>query len=533
MADVFVSYARNDEAVAVRVVDALRSDGYAVWRDDELPAHLAYADVIEERLKSAKAVVVLWSAEAARSQWVRAEADTARSAGTIVQASIDGSIPPLPFNQIQCADLSGWDGKSDAPGWAKLKGSVRALAGAAPADVAKTGGRRRPLCICVLPFQNMSGDPEQEYFAEGMVEEIINALCRIRWLFVIARNSTYTYKGQPVDAKQVGRELGVRYLLEGSVRKAGDRVRITAQLIDTESGTHLSSDRFDGSLKDVFDLQEKVAISVAGVIEPTLQTAETDRSAARPTGDLTAYDLYLRSYATVWSSAARIREALRLAEQAIARDPRYGMALAWAAFCCLRLLLDGQSQDQHGDRRKGAEYARRALEVAGDDPAILANAAQALAYFGEEIGVMMALADRALGLNPSYARGWLVSGLLRLWAGQPDIAIEHCNASLRLSPRGRNGAPYSVIGLAHLFERRFDQAVPNLLLAIQEDPTDPRPYRNLAACYAHMGRLDDARQMVEEVRSFTPDVIQGADYLRNPEHRELFLSGLRIACGDR
>jgi TolB-like protein len=387
--------------------------------------------------------------------------------------------------------------------------------------------------IAVMPFQNMSGDPEQEYFAEGMVEEIINALCRIRWLFVIARNSTYTYKGQPVDAKQVGRELGVRYLLEGSVRKAGDRVRITAQLIDTESGTHLSSDRFDGSLEDVFELQEKVAISVAGVIEPTLQTAETDRSAARPTGDLTAYDLYLRSYATVWSSAARIREALRLAEQAIARDPRYGMALAWAAFCCLRLLLDGQSQDQHGDRRKGAEYARRALEVAGDDPAILANAAQALAYFGEDIGVMMALADRALGLNPSYARGWLVSGLLRLWAGQPDIAIEHCTASLRLSPRGRNGAPYSVIGLAHLFGRRFDQAVPNLLLAIQEDPTDPRPYRNLAACYAHMGRLEDARQMVEEVRSFTPDVIQGADYLRNPEHRELFLSGLRIACGNR
>ena len=185
----------------------------------------------------------------------------------------------------------------------------------------------------------MSGDPEQEYFADGMVEEIITALSRIRWLFVIARNSSFTYKGQAVDVKQVGRELGVRYVLEGSVRKAGERVRITAQLIDALSGAHLWADRFDGSLEDVFDLQDKVASSVAGVIEPTLQAAETARSAGRPTDDLTAYDLYLRAYAMVWSSARHIPEALRLTEQAIARDPRYGPALAWAAFCCYRLLL--------------------------------------------------------------------------------------------------------------------------------------------------------------------------------------------------
>jgi adenylate cyclase len=214
--------------------------------------------------------------------------------------------------------------------------------------------------IAVLPFQNMSGDPEQEYFADGMVEEIITALSRIRWLFVIARNSSFTYKGQAVDVKQVGSELGVRYVLEGSVRKAGGRVRITGQLIDAATGAHLWADRFDGSLEDVFDLQDKVASSVAGVIEPALQAAETARSAGRPTTDLTAYDLYLRASAMVLSSTRQIPEALRLLEQAIALDPRYGPALAWAALCCLRLFGDGRSEDPEADRVKGADFARRA-----------------------------------------------------------------------------------------------------------------------------------------------------------------------------
>jgi len=386
--------------------------------------------------------------------------------------------------------------------------------------------------IAVLPFANMSGDPEQEYFVDGMVEEIITALSRIRWLFVVARNSSFTYKGQAVDVKQVGRELGVRYVLEGSVRKAGRRVRITGQLIDAASGTHLWADRFDGSLEDVFDLQDKVASSVAGVIEPALQAAETARSAGRPTADLTAYDLYLRAYTMVLSSARQIPEALHLIEQAIARDPRYGPALAWAAYCCYRLLLDGRSEDRAADRLKGGAFARRALEVAGDDPSILAHAAQALAYFGEDIGAMMALVDRALALNPNYARGWLVSGILRYWAGQPDTAIEHLETALRLSPRARVGTLLEVIGAAHFLCRRFDEAVPKLLLAIQEDPSFPDPYRYLAACYAHMGRLDEAREMVERLRAIASLVIPDASRFRNPEHRELFLSGLRLAAGE-
>jgi TolB-like protein len=387
--------------------------------------------------------------------------------------------------------------------------------------------------IAVLPFQNMSGDREQEYFADGMVEEIITALSRIRWLFVIARNSSFTYKGQAIDVKQVGRDLGVRYILEGSVRKAGQRVRITGQLIDAVTGTHLWADRFDGSLEDVFELQDRVAISVAGVIEPTLQAAEAARSSGRPTIDLTAYDLYLRAFALVAPSNRQAPDALRLLEQAIARDPRYGPALALAAICCSALISDGRSEDPHADRLKGVDYARRALELAGDDPSVLVNIALSLTYFGEDIGAMTALVDRALALNPSFARAWRISGTLRVWAGQPDVAIEHLETSRRLNPRARVGGLSENIGIAHFCSRRFDQALPKLLLAVHDDPSQAGRYRFLAACYAHMGRLDDARETVNQLRVMTASVMPPVDtFLRNPAHRELYLSGLRLAAGE-
>jgi TolB-like protein len=387
--------------------------------------------------------------------------------------------------------------------------------------------------IAVLPFANMSGDPEQEYFVDGMVEEIITALSRIRWLFVIARNSSFTYKGQPIDVKQVGRELGVRYVLEGSVRKAGRQVRITGQLIDAITGTHLWADRFDGSLEDVFELQDKIAVSVAGVIEPALQAAEMRRSAERPTSDLTAYDLYLRALAAYYPmTKERIFEALELLEQAIAIDRQYGPALSWAAICHLRLVFDGWAEQPGTSRRKGVDLARQALQAGENDPGILASAAQVLAQFGEDIGAMMGLVDRALALNPSFARGWFLSGLLRLFAGQPDLAIEHVETSLRLSPRERMGQPLVVIGMASFFKHQFDEAASKLLLSTQDNPGSPIPYRALAACYAHMGRIDEARAIVAQLRAITPRVVPNDVPFRNPEDRELFLSGLRLAAGE-
>jgi adenylate cyclase len=190
------------------------------------------------------------------------------------------------------------------------------------------------------------------------------------------------------------------------------------------------------------------------------------------------------------------------------------------------------SKDPEADSRKGAGYAHRALEVAGDDPSVLANAAVALAFFGEDIGAMMGLADRAVALNPSFARGWYISGVLRCWAGQPDVAIEQVDAALRLSPRARVGNSLAVIGRAHFLSRRFDQAVPKLLLAIQDDPSYPEPYRSLAACYAHMGQLEEAREVVERLRAITPVMLTNVSFLRKAEHRELFLSGLRLAAGE-
>jgi len=387
--------------------------------------------------------------------------------------------------------------------------------------------------IAVLPFQNMSGDPEQEYFADGMVEEIITALSRIKWLFVIARNSTFTYEGQAIDVKRVGRELGVRYVLEGSVRRGGGRVRITAQLIEAETGVHLWADRFDGSLEDVFDLQDQVAASVAGVIEPTLQVAEFSRAASRPTTDLTAHDLYLRANALVFSRSRQIPEAMDLLAQATTRDPNYGPALALCGLCCFLCCLDGKTVEDWGpDIRRSADLARRALRAAENDPTTLANAAITLAYCGEDIEAMQALVDRALTINPSSARAWHAKALLNLWAGETELASKYEDASVRLSPRVRTGWALHLYGAAHLIERRFHEAVPHLRLAVEEEPAFIEPYRLLAACCAHLGRIDEAREVVERLRSFTPLVVPPQIPYRREAHREVYFSGLRLAAGE-
>jgi TolB-like protein/class 3 adenylate cyclase len=387
--------------------------------------------------------------------------------------------------------------------------------------------------IAVLPFQNMSGDPEQEYFADGMVEEIITALSRIRWLFVIARNSSFTYKGHVVDVKQVGRELGVRYVLEGSVRKAGQRVRITGQLIDALTGTHLWADRFDGSLEDIFDLQDKVASNVAGVIEPTLQAAEIRRANERPTSDLTAYDLYLRALPYVgtyqWEPVV---QGLDLLGQAIERDPSFASALARAAYCHATLDAIGRVPDRESNRRIAIDLAHRALRVAACDALALAGVAHVLGYFNEDIDAAIAIIDRSLALNRSSAYGWRWSGFLRLYAGKPDLAIEHFETSIRLNPRDLHWVQLTGIGIGHFFNRRLEDAAALLLRALHENPAYPLANRFLASCYAHMGRLNEARDVVTRLRSITPMVVPETINYRDPAHREQFLSGLRLAAGE-
>jgi TolB-like protein/class 3 adenylate cyclase len=389
--------------------------------------------------------------------------------------------------------------------------------------------------VAVLPFQNMTGDAEQEYFVDGMVEEIITALSRIRWLFVIARNSSFTYKGQAIDVKQVGRELGVRYVLEGSVRKAGARVRITAQLIEAATGAHLWADRFDGSLDDVFALQDKVAVSIAGVIEPTLQAAEIRSSVERPLNDLTAYDLYLRARSTASSyEREHFAQALDMLAQAIAREPRYGPALALAA--TYRVDLENydwaDDREEEENRLAAIDLARAALSVAADDPGVLGRAAMVLGRFGEDIHAALALIDRALVLNPSFAYGWYWSGWLRLFAGNADLAIQHFETSMRLNPRSQRGFHLAGIGLAHLFNHRFEDALAALRVSLEEVPAFTPAYRTLAACYAHMGRLDEARSILKRLLALTPVVVPTTNPFRDPEHGKLLLSGLRLAAGE-
>jgi adenylate cyclase len=322
----------------------------------------------------------------------------------------------------------------------------------------------------------------------------------------------------------------VRYVLEGSIRRAGDRLRISGQLVDTTTGAHLWADRFDGSLDQVFELQDNVASSVAGVIEPTLQVAEFRRAAQRPTNDLSAYDLYLKAFPDGTSMVKeRVLSALDLLKQALDRDPNYGSALALSAIAQTYIYVNGWSDDLGAVRAKGVELARRALRASDDDPVVLANAAFTLATFGEDINATITLMDRALELNPSFARGWIRSGWLRLWAGKPNLAIEHFETFLRLSPRESRAGANLGIGVGHFFARRLEQAQTMLLASLQELSTWPPTYRFLASCYAHMGRLDDASDIIHRLRKVTPLVIAPAEHWRRPEQREFYLEGLRKA----
>jgi adenylate cyclase len=279
--------------------------------------------------------------------------------------------------------------------------------------------------IAVLPFQNLSGDPEQEYFADGIVEEIITALSRFRSLFVIARHSSFTYKGSVVDVKQVGRELGARYVLEGSVRKAANRVRITGQLIDALTGIHLWADRFEGAIDDIFDLQDQVTASVVGAIAPKLEQAEIERARAKPTENLNAYDLYLRALPLYYANTrAENDEAFRLLRQAVTLDPNYALAKALTAACVAMRDIQGISPSK-SETDDAIRLAREALDGGWDDPSVLDFAGWVLSILAHDNEAGLAALDRALALNVNSARALRLSGWVRLSSGDPRTATEH------------------------------------------------------------------------------------------------------------
>ncbi len=376
--------------------------------------------------------------------------------------------------------------------------------------------------IAILPFQNMSGESEQEYFADGMVEEIITALSRFGGLFVIARNSSFTYKGRNVDVKQVGREMGVRYVLEGSVRKAGSRVRITGQLIDTATGAHLWADRFDGGIEDVFDLQDQVTASVVGAIAPKVEQAEIERSHRKPTGSLDAYDYYLRGLASAhqWTKEANF-EALIYFSGAIERDPDFAAAYGWAARCYSQRKSGGWSTDSANEISKTKRLARRAAELGRNDAVALCTAGIALAYVVGDLDDAEALTDRALVLNPNLALAWLFGGWVKLWVGEAEVAIERFAHGMRLSPNDpQNFALYDAMAAAHFTLGRYAEGLSWSKSALREQPDFVLAVCVAAANASQAGRLEDAQRFGLHLRRIAPDLrIANIATLFMPEFR--------------
>jgi TolB-like protein len=389
--------------------------------------------------------------------------------------------------------------------------------------------------IAVLPFDNMSGDREQEYFADGMVEEIITALSRFRQLFVIARNSTFTYKGRAVDVKRVGRELGVRYVLEGSVRRSDNRVRITAQLIDATTATHLWADRFDSAIENIFDLQDRLTATVVGAVAPQLQQAEIERAKRKPTESLDAYDIFLRGMANLhhWHLEGT-NEALGLFLRAVELDPDFASAYGAAACCHLWRKFNGMTVNYEQEKGEARRLARRAVDLGQDDAVALTFGGYTLAHVAGDVEGAAAFIDRALSLNPNLAAAWHYSGWTRVYLGEPDIAIEHCAIATRLSPldpfiHHRQGAT----ALAHLCAGRYDEACMWSEKSLQGGPNYAPWHRIAAASNALVGRIEKAHKFAARLRQLDPGfrVSSLKDYLpfRRPEDLARYEDGLRKA----
>ncbi|WFP74932.1 winged helix-turn-helix domain-containing protein [Mesorhizobium sp. WSM4906] len=374
----------------------------------------------------------------------------------------------------------------------------------APATEAGQGARDAP-SIAVLPFENLSGDPAQDYFADGMVDEIITALSRMRWLFVIARNSSFAYKGQADGLKRAGAELGVRYLLTGSVRKAGDHVRLTGQLIDQSSGKTIWANRYDGTMADVFDLQDRLAESVVGAIQPSILSAEIERSRRKRPESLAAYDYVLRAFPLTWSlERAQNEEAGTLLDHAIAIEPDYPLALSLLAWCHLQRAGYRWTETPAASREEGLRLAQKGAALSGDDPMVLAVLGAAHSFARDYDVADMHLA-RARALDPNSAWAWLRSAWLDVYRERPEAAIEKFEHFERLSPRDPMGYMAEIgIGTAHFVAARYDEAVALMQRGLSRQPGAWWGLRLLVTALVHAGRKDEARRVCRRLMENYP-----------------------------
>jgi len=384
--------------------------------------------------------------------------------------------------------------------------------------------------IAILPFQNMSGDPDQDYFADGMVDEITTALSRFKSLFVIARNSSFTYKGKVVDIKQVGRELGVHYLLQGSVRKAAGKVRIIGQLIDATTAMQLWADRFEGDLADVFALQDEVTVNVVSAIYPKLLQTEIDLAARRP-NNLSAYDLCLRALPHRYSfTQGGSTEALRLVSRALEIDPRYGFAARLAGSCHLLNVVQGWAADPRSETAEGLRLLRLALSIDGNDLDALSILGRATAFWSRDFDTAREMVDRAVAYNPNAALAWEQRGWTYQIAGQPEEAIRSFERAIRLSPFDPwLFSTFTGMGIAFIGLGRFDEAVVAAKNALQKNQTYGVAYRCLAATLAHLGRDAEARKTVTQLLEIEPDFRISEMVARSGQRDQMYIDGLRKA----
>ena len=508
MSEVFISYARSTEADAKRIGEGLRALGYGVWRDDEIPAHRAYADVISERLKAAKAVVVVWSAEAAASEWVRSEAERARAGRKLVQLNLDGADLPMPFDQIQCADLAGWSGEADHPGWRKVAASIAELIGERSGAAPVASAQARKLAICVLPFVNISGDPEQEYFSDGISEDIITDLSKVSALSVTARNNAFTFKGKTVEVQQVARQLGVSHVLEGSVRKAGGRVRITAQLIDGAAGDHVWAERWDRELTDIFALQDEISQAIVAALKLKLLPEEKKAIERRGTSSPEAYKLYLmaRQYLVTGSRGDLMREEaiIRLCQRAVDLDPGY--ARAWA------LLAHGQAVlgiDRPGVAEDGLAAADRALELEADLAEPHAVRARVFHHRGQ-LAQALAELEQAQRLDPDSYEVNSVAGSTYYRERRLEEAarcFERWSAlsELDFSASGMLASCYAALGDHERSRAAARVTLERVEKIVAHDPINGHAMAYGADSLAVLGEAERAREWMERAMLIDPD----------------------------
>ncbi|WP_342722736.1 winged helix-turn-helix domain-containing tetratricopeptide repeat protein [Bradyrhizobium sp. B097] len=386
--------------------------------------------------------------------------------------------------------------------------------------------------IAVLPFENMSGDREQEYFADGMVEEITTALSRFKWLFVIARNSSFTFKGKVVDVKEVGRRLGVRYVLEGSVRKAAGKVRIAGQLIDTATGAYIWADSFERDLTDIFVLQDEVTVAVVSAIQPKLLQTEIEIATRRRPENLTAYDFYLRAMQQFYlATRAGVAEALKLAHRALELAPQFGLAAALAGACHMQNVVSGYAVDPQFDRKEAVRLFRLALSLDDGDPETLALAASTSAFMVGDSDSEIETADRAVALNPNSHLAWRGRGLVYRIAGLPEEAVRSFERAMRVSPVDPLLYMTHVgMGMAFIELRRFDEAIVAGKKAQRHNPSYAGAYYCLASAFAHLGRDAEAREAAARVLEVDPAfTISARMGRRRQAHAKLLIEGLRKA----